>query len=122
MPGSTREDFVLVAQVFEVHRRGLEKVAKRGAAPLITLVGREDRHELSGIFHRQRMQQHRVHEGEHGGVGANPKGERQRGDGREARSLRQQARAKSQVVEKGHTQIMRLTCVLERARVQIGSH
>ena len=75
----------------------------RHATFLVThAIERVNRHRPIGIRDRQSANQHRVHEGEHRGVDADPKGERDRRHQREPFVFQQQAAGKSQIFPKTH--------------------
>ena len=98
MGGHAQERLVLVAQIAVVHRRQLQESQ---LVALVALVGREYAHELGGIVHRQRMQQHGIDQREDRRVGADAKRERQHRRKREARVLGDQTGAVFQIPEEG---------------------
>ena len=95
MRGDSGEDVVLVAKVAEIERGGLQE---RVEATRVPLVRRKHGDEAGRLLDRQRIQQHGVDQRKDGGVRADAERERQSGNCREPRRLREQADAELQIV------------------------
>ena len=95
MGRESRKHGVLVAQISKVERRGLQE---RVETARVALIGRPHRDEPRRLFDRERIQQHGVDQRKDGGVRADAERERQSGNCREPRRLREQADAELQIM------------------------
>jgi hypothetical protein len=88
------EHLVLVANVLVVEMG-------EGESARIALIDHEHRHQPIRLGDRHRLEHDRVDHAEDGGIGADAERQRQRGDGSEGGTLREHAKAVTEILEHG---------------------